>query len=211
MKRKIALLASWIINLLLPLKIEKKISNFLNYVYSYRIQGEFAKVGENFLCERSITLWGAKNIQIGDNVHIFARSILATHSTSKGSGKIKIGNNVTIGEYNHLTSASLIVIDDGVLFGRRVTITDNSHGSSSYNDMITPPLMRLICSKSCVYICKNVWVGDNVVVLPGVTIGEGSIVGAGSIVTSDIPPYSVAVGNPAKVVKECINSVNDKI
>lgn len=48
---------------------------------------------------------------------------------------------------------------------------------------------------------NNVWIGDNVVVLPGCTIGEGSIVGANAVVTADIPPYSVAVGNPARVIK----------
>ena len=50
-------------------------------------------------------------------------------------------------------------------------------------------------------IGKNVWVGEKVTVLPGVHIGEGSIIGANSVVTHDIPPYSIAVGIPAKVIK----------
>jgi virginiamycin A acetyltransferase len=52
-----------------------------------------------------------------------------------------------------------------------------------------------------VVIEDDVWLGYNVTVLPGVTIGQGSVIGAGSVVTSDIPPYTVAVGNPAKVIK----------
>jgi acetyltransferase-like isoleucine patch superfamily enzyme len=52
-----------------------------------------------------------------------------------------------------------------------------------------------------VHIGKGVSIGVNVVILPGVTIGEGSIVGAGAVVTRDIPPYSIAVGNPAKVIR----------
>lgn len=58
-------------------------------------------------------------------------------------------------------------------------------------------------SKS-VSIEDDVWLGYNVTVLPGVTIGKGSVIGAGSVVCSDIPPYSIAVGNPAKVIKRRI-------
>jgi len=52
-----------------------------------------------------------------------------------------------------------------------------------------------------VHIGKGVSIGVNVVVLPGVTIGEGAIIGAGSVVTKDIPPYTIAAGNPARVIK----------
>jgi acetyltransferase-like isoleucine patch superfamily enzyme len=52
-----------------------------------------------------------------------------------------------------------------------------------------------------VRIGKYTWIGGNSTILPGVTVGEGAIIGAGSVVTHDIPPYSVAVGVPAKVIK----------
>lgn len=52
-----------------------------------------------------------------------------------------------------------------------------------------------------VTIENGVWIGNNVIILPNVTIGEKSIVGAGSVVTKSIPAYSVAVGNPAHVIK----------
>ena len=48
----------------------------------------------------------------------------------------------------------------------------------------------------------DVWIGSNCVILPGVTIGCGSVIGAGAVVTKDIPPYSIAVGVPAKVLKQ---------
>lgn len=56
------------------------------------------------------------------------------------------------------------------------------------------------CDKP-IHIGDKTWLGANVTVLPGVTIGEGAVIGAGSVVTKDIPPYTVAVGNPCKVVK----------
>ncbi len=60
-------------------------------------------------------------------------------------------------------------------------------------------------------IGENVWLGSNCVVLPSVKIGDYSIIGAGSVVTKNIPPYSIAVGNPAKVIakrcKICLNKI----
>lgn len=57
-------------------------------------------------------------------------------------------------------------------------------------------------SKGDVSIGKNVWIGEKATILPGVTIGEGSIIGANSVVTKNIPPYSIACGIPAKVIKK---------
>ena len=72
---------------------------------------------------------------------------------------------------------------------------------NQYFDLNIPPIDRPLFSKGNIYIGKNVWVGEKVTVLPGVHIGEGSIIGANSVVTHDIPPYSIAVGIPAKVIK----------
>ncbi len=55
-----------------------------------------------------------------------------------------------------------------------------------------------------VVIEEDVWIGSNCVVLAGVRIGRNSVVGAGAIVTKDIPPYSVAVGNPARVIRRYV-------
>lgn len=54
-------------------------------------------------------------------------------------------------------------------------------------------------------IGNGVWLGGNVVVLPGVTIGDRAVIGAGSVVTKDIPPDTIAVGNPCRVIKTNIN------
>ena len=158
--------------------------------------------GVKLRCERPITLYNGKFIEVGSCVKIFSNSILAVHCNHEKYGNIKIGNNVTIGEYAHITSLTSISIGNNVLLGRRITITDNSHGTSTLADMQRPPLKREVFSKAGVRIADNVWLGDNVVVLPGVSIGEGSIIGANAVVTKSIPPYCVAVGNPARVVKD---------
>lgn len=64
-----------------------------------------------------------------------------------------------------------------------------------------PPRKRKMTSNGPIIIGDNVWIGDKVTVLGGVTIGNNSIIGANSVVTKDIPPYTVAAGIPAKVIK----------
>ena len=86
--------------------------------------------------------------------------------------------------------------------GDRVYITDHVHGHSLREEMDTPPFDRPLVSRGGVTIEDFVQIGENCVVLPGVTIGRGTIVGAGAIVTKDLPPYCVAAGNPAKVIKQ---------
>ena len=68
--------------------------------------------------------------------------------------------------------------------------------------MQIPPLRRELFSKGPVLIKKNVWLGRNVCVMPNVVIGEGAVIGANSVVTHDIPDYSVAVGSPARVIRQ---------
>ena len=61
---------------------------------------------------------------------------------------------------------------------------------------------RLAEEGASVVIGDYAWIGGGAILLPGVTIGEGAVVGAGSVVSKDVPPYSVALGNPARVIKE---------
>ena len=69
---------------------------------------------------------------------------------------------------------------------------------------------RPLTSKGAVVIEDNVWLGDNVCVLSGITIGKGAIIGANSVVTHSIPPYSVAAGTPAKVIKQITDTPQHK-
>ena len=110
-----------------------------------------------------------------------------------------------LGDHSHITCANKIVIGSGVLTGKRILITDNSHGSITLEQLQVAPKSRPVISKGDVFIGKNVWIGEKASIMPGVTIGEGSIIGANAVVTSDIPPYSVAVGTPARIVKRLTN------
>lgn len=191
----------FISNVLIYIYNPEKIKWYKDMLYSFRISTFFHSVGKGFYCERKIRTANPWRVDIGDNVFIYSNSIIAVHNINSQYGYISIGSNTIIGEYCHVTSVNQIVIGEGVLLGRRVTITDNSHGGISRDELEIPPHNRKLLSKGKCTIESNVWIGDNVVVLPGVTIGHNSIIGASSVVTRDIPPFSIAVGNPAQVKK----------
>jgi len=127
------------------------------------------------------------------------------------NGEIRIGKYCTM-QCVRFVSNECIEIYDHCMISWGVTITD----SWFVNDTITTAMKRKMLENASqsthrhlefikpqtVTIHENVWIGFEAVILPGVTIGRGSIIGAKTIVDKDIPPYSVVVGNPARVVKQ---------
>ena len=101
----------------------------------------------------------------------------------------------------YITAINNITIGNNILTGKWVTITDNSHGEVTLEQMHQDPLKRPVVSKGPVHIGDNVWIGDKATILPHVSIGDGAIIAANAVVTKDVPPYSVAAGNPAKIIK----------
>lgn len=122
------------------------------------------------------------NISIGRNTKIHKNTIIGNNS-GIGYG-CEINNGVTIG--------------DNVMMGPNVIILTQNHCT----DNITVP-MRLQGMEPIkpVYICDDVWIGARVCILPGITIGKGSIIGACTVVSKNVPPYTVAVGNPVQFKK----------
>lgn len=122
-----------------------------------------------------------------------------------GDIRIKIGRNCQLNDSVHIVGSQLVEIRDNVLIASKVFISDSSHGC--YNDSceqsspFIPPALRPSVNKS-VLINSNVWIGEFVSILPGVVIGEGAVIGSMSVVTKSVPPHSIAVGVPARVVKK---------
>lgn len=112
------------------------------------------------------------------------------------------GFNISIGEnffanFNTVfIDCSRIVIGNNVMFGPNCCIDGAGHPTDS---------IRRNAGFEYAYpitIEDDVWLGSGVHIMPGITIGRGCVIGAGSIVTKDIPPYSLAVGNPCHVIRE---------
>lgn len=113
-----------------------------------------------------------------------------------------IGKNVCIGYdvYFDAANADLITIEDDCWIAARCTVLCHKRDMSGYSKDGNLNTHNFVPSP--IHLCKRVHIGMGSIIMPGVTIGEGAIIGAGSVVTKDIPPYTVAVGCPAKVVKE---------
>lgn len=145
----------------------------------------------------------ARNITVGNGTRL-GRHLLLRCYEIPGAEKpeLTIGGRVGIGDYSTISCANRISIGNGVRMGRMVIITDNSHGNNNTQEELRmTPADRPLVSKGAVVIRDNVWIGERACVMPGVTIGEGAVIAANAVVTKDVPPFSVAAGCPARVIK----------
>jgi acetyltransferase-like isoleucine patch superfamily enzyme len=110
---------------------------------------------------------------------------------------IFVGENCFFGEYTCIRGQGGVHIGDGVYTGTHVQIAAVNHVYTDPDQFIKDQGI----TATGIAIEDDVWLGSNVVVVDGVTIGKGCVVGAGAVVTKSLPPYSVAVGMPARVVK----------
>lgn len=111
-----------------------------------------------------------------------------------GEPHISIGDDFYANAHCHFLGD--ISIGKGVMIGPKVVIWGRNHGME-----IGIPMKKQPSIAQKIEIGDDVWIGAGAIVLAGVSIGEGAVIGAGAVVTKSIPAYSIAVGNPAKVIK----------
>lgn len=174
------------------------------------------RVGSNCLIERGVRFNIPGKVFLGDRVIVGHNTLF---DVMVAESEIRLDNDVLISRYCTLRSGpGSLYIHEGASLSPfcelsgvgGLTIGKNTQLASHavilgdlhiYKDPSVPIKFQGARIKR-VKIGEDVWVGANVVVMPGVTIGDGSVIGAGAVVTKDIPPYSVAVGVPAKVTKK---------
>jgi acetyltransferase-like isoleucine patch superfamily enzyme len=132
-------------------------------------------------------------ITIGSGVFIGRNSVLHCKN-----GDIIVHDNVNIGFNCDIASSNHIEIGEKVLVAAYVYIVGGGHDYSR----VDVPVMEQKRIARPIHIEARSWIGAGVTVLDGVTIGEGAIVGTGAVVTGDLPPNSMAVGMPARVVRQ---------
>ncbi len=116
-------------------------------------------------------------------------------TVNNGAGPVYIGDNTRVGI--GCTLIGPVRVGNDVMFAQNIVISGLNH---TYED-ISLPISRQKQSTSMIVIEDEVWIGANVVIVAGVTVGKHSVIAAGSVVTKDVPPFSIVVGNPAKVLK----------
>jgi len=146
--------------------------------------------------------FGEKWIWIGEDVLIAAD---VTLSAGMGPGQemvtnpvVRIGDRCLIGRGTSIIGHLAIEIGDDVYTGMNVYITDQNHGYEN----LDLPIGKQLPNEQSVAIGKSSWIGSGAIILPGSKIGDHAVIGANSVLTGDIPSYSVAVGSPARVVRQ---------
>lgn len=178
--------------------------------YAYRVSGNvvfylknvvfYKKYGFGSRVYKQIILQGRKGIEIGRNVRILKNgrlSLIRSYLGEKFDPQLIIGDDSEIHQNCHITCAEKITLGKSVILVSNVTVTDIIH---PYEDIYTPINKTKLITRPVV-IGDQTYIYNNSVILPGSIIGKHCIIGANSLVNSNIPDYSVAVGNPAKIIK----------
>ncbi|MFN8133234.1 MAG: acyltransferase [Solirubrobacteraceae bacterium] len=118
--------------------------------------------------------------------------------TAPGDARIRIGSGTFLNRNVMVAAVSLVEIGDHCMLANGCFVTDGNH---RFDDPDAPVPWQGFDSKGPTRIGDNVWCGANVVVTSGVTIGQRTVVGANSVVTQDLPPFSIAAGAPARVLR----------
>ncbi len=176
----------------------------LNRILYARRKFKGASLGYRVAACKRLAVMGSEYMKVGDYCYFGPDCRIEAWAQYLGqtfSPLIELGKDVRINSTCHIGAINRITIGEQCLLGSNVFITDHAHGKNTIEESFVHPSERELYSKGPVTIGARCWIGENVVILPNVSIGEGCVIGANAVVTKDIPSFSVAAGNPAKVVK----------
>jgi acetyltransferase-like isoleucine patch superfamily enzyme len=169
-------------------------------VFSRTAGSAFAAFGRKSHLSLPITVHRPERMHIGNGVYFGPGCWLqALVEQGDHDASVAIGDGCSFAGYDVVSAVKSIVIEPGVLFARNVYVSDHVH---AFADASLPIQQQGVAKVLPVVIEQGAWLGQNVVVCPGVRIGRGAVVGAGSVVNADVPARTLAVGSPARVVKE---------
>lgn len=176
----------------------------LSYFYREPLfRGRCVSLGKRFRLFRMPYVVGDPRIYIGDDVNFFGKVDIFS-GRMFDEPKLILKDRVDIGHNVVFVVNKEIVIEEDVNVASGVRFMDSDAHPRDAMQRIAdmPPALDEI---KPVRVCRYAWIGQNSFILKGVTIGEGAIIGVNSVVVTDIPPYSVAMGNPARVVVKNTN------
>lgn len=161
-----------------------------------------------FRAGSSPRLAGLRHMRIGRDLHaadnLWLEAVLS-YGDQRFAPELLIGESARLSDRVHIACMRRVQIGSGLLTGSGVLISDHTHGSyrgAEHSDPSLPPAQRPLHSAGEVVIGRNVWLGDGVAVLAGTRIGDGAVIGANSVVNGEIPALTIAVGAPARPVRQ---------
>lgn len=168
-------------------------------VFSLLVRKAFAGFGNHTVIQLPVRLEGASRIAVGSDVFVGSGSWLQVLSDDSTGVALSLGDGTSIAGSCVLSAARSISVGRGVLFARNVYVSDHSH---AFEDTTRPVLAQGVDRIQPVTIEDGAWLGQNVVVCPGVRIGRGAVIGANAVVTDDVADFAVAVGAPARTIRQ---------
>lgn len=169
--------------------------------FSLLSAGAFASFGARSVVQPPVRISGEARMAIGEGVFVGAGSWLQVLDASLEGIALRIDDGASFAGGCVLSAARSVHVGRRVLVARNVYIADHSH---AFEDIGRPVLDQGVTRVEPVEIGEGAWLGENVVVGPGVVIGRGAVIGANAVVLDDVPDYAVAVGVPARVVRQLV-------
>ena len=182
-------------------RLDHSWSRIVTRLYTLLLSSQFKEIGRGARIAPPFRYYGLNQIRLGEHAMIHRDCWIQVMGSSvdDDSARIIIGSHARIGMGSSISAAQQVVVGEHVLLARNVYISDHAH---AYENVDVPIVDQGLAGIAPVSIGRNTWLGQNTVVLPGVTIGQHCVIGANSVVNSSIPDFSVAVGTPARVVKQ---------
>jgi len=165
------------------------------------------RMGRNVFIDLGVTIWEPGNVEIDD--YSFFDTYITVLGGGKGHGFVQIGKYVDVASYCLIAGRGGIKLGDHIGIGAGSKILSGTHhykdptgeDNKLLGGSILEPADKHHVVEKPVTIEDYAWMGVNSTVLPGVKIGKAAVIGANSLVNEDIPPFSIAVGSPARVIK----------
>ena len=171
------------------------------FVFKYRILNSIHKhrnIAKDVYIDPSVHVLGWRAVRIGFGTVISEATWLNVNQGNSDRPQIVIEENCFIGRRNFLSSGSLIRLGAYCLTGPDCKFLGSDHVIS---DPFQPYATTGATTTSTIDIGVNCWIGAGAVILGSVKIGHGSIIGVNTLVNSDVPPFSLVVGNPGRIIK----------
>lgn len=184
----------------------KSLFKFVFYLLPIRVQTQIRwligrkpiSVGTGTYIHRSVQILGREHVHLGDNTVLSQDCWLNVNHRNKGEIAIEMGSNNFIGRRNFFSSGKKIQLGSFILTANDCHFLGSSHITA---DPTKPVISTGTTSSDVIRVGHNTFIGAGARLLGNVSVGHGCVIGAASLVTHHVPPFSMAAGSPARILK----------